>query len=239
MNTFRCIIVDDEPLARNVLEGYISYLPNLKLVASCKNSGEAISILQQHKINLIFCDIKMPGLNGLQFLKSLHQPPKMIITTAYREYAVDGFDLGVSDYLLKPIPLERFVLAVNRALDIDSRNKTLQTPFQKEFIFFKTGTSSERVFLDSIDFIEAYGNYSKLHIADTNKFLAVNHKISELESLLKPKKFIRIHKSYIVNQIAISKISSAVATINSVEIPIGESYKRNLIDVVVSINSTN
>jgi DNA-binding LytR/AlgR family response regulator len=149
---------------------------------------------------------------------------------------VDGFDLGVSDYLLKPIPLERFVLAVNRALDIDSRNKILQSPLPKEFMFFKTGTSSERVFLDSIDFIEAYGNYCKIHIADSNKFLAVNHKISELENLLKPKKFIRIHKSYIVNQIAISKISSAVAIINAIEIPIGESYKKNLTDITHNTN---
>lgn len=232
MKSFSCVIVDDEPLARDVLAEYISFLPNLELVASCRNSGEAISTLQQRKVDLIFCDIKMPGVNGLQFLKSLHQPPKMIITTAYREYAIDGFDLGVADYLLKPIPLERFLLAVNRALDIDSRNKSVKSEHQQEFVFFKTGTSSERVFLHLIDHITAYGNYCKVHTTDSNKFLAVNHKISELENILKSKGFIRVHKSYLVNRVLISKLSSTTVFIKSSEIPIGESYKKNLMETL-------
>jgi DNA-binding LytR/AlgR family response regulator len=224
------LIVDDEPLARSVLEGYISFLPNLELVASCKNSGEAIAALQECKVDLIFCDIKMPGLNGLQFLKSLHQPPKMIITTAYREYAVDGFDLGVADYLLKPIPLERFLLAVNRALDIESKGSGTDRKTQHEFMFFKIGTSSERVFLESIDHITAYGNYCKIHVSDSNRYLAVNHKISELENMLRSKEFVRVHKSYIVNRLRISKLTSTSVYVNSLAIPVGESYKKKLIE---------
>ncbi len=232
MRSFRCMIVDDEPLARNVLEGYVSYLPNLELVASCKNSGEAIAVLQESKVDLIFCDIKMPGLNGLQFLKSLHHPPKMIITTAYREYAVEGFDLGVADYLLKPIPLERFVLAVNRALDIQNRNNNTDKNTQHEFMFFKTGTSSERVLLESIDHITAYGNYCKIHVSDSSRYLAVNHKISELENMLKSKEFVRVHKSYIVNRLRISKLTSTSVLVNSLAIPVGESYKKKLLETL-------
>lgn len=235
MRSFTCMIVDDEPLARGVLEGYVAFLPNLELVASCKNSGEVIAALQNSKVDLIFCDIKMPGVNGLQFIKSLYQPPKMIITTAYREYAVEGFDLGVVDYLLKPIPLERFLLAVNRALDIDTRDKMVSPRSQQDFLFFKTGNSTERVFLDCIDYITAYGNYCKIHINDSNRYLAVNHKISELEGMLKTRQFIRVHKSYIVNLMYLSRLSTTMAYINTAEIPLGESYKKNVMDAVGAI----
>jgi two-component system LytT family response regulator len=235
MRSYTCIIVDDEPLARNVLEEYISLLPNLQLQASCRNAGEAIAILQHSKTDLIFCDIKMPGVNGLQFLRSLYQPPKIIVTTAYREYAVEGFDIGVADYLLKPIPLERFLLAVNRALGIEEMNKNSNAAAAPEFAFFKTGNTTERVMLNNIDYITAYGNYCKIHLPDSKRVLAVNYKISELETLLKTKKFIRVHKSYIVNQQHVSKLSSATVFVNSAELPIGESYKKSVFELLGTI----
>lgn len=232
MKSFKCIIVDDEPLARSVLEQYISLLPNLNLIASCKNVGDAMVVLQENKPDLIFCDIKMPGVNGLQFLRSLHQPPKMIVTSAYREYAVEGFDIGVTDYLLKPIPLERFLLAVNRALDMEAADKSIKPTDHKEFHFFKTGTTTERVFLNTIDHISAYGNYCKLHLNDGGRSLAVNYKISELEITLKPKDFLRVHKSYIANKRSITKVSSNTVFINSIEIPLGESYKKSVFELL-------
>lgn len=226
---FYCLIVDDEPLARNVLEEYISLLPNIELVASCKKASDAIVVLQQKKIDLIFCDIKMPGINGLQFLKSLTQNPKIIITTAYREYAVDGFDIGVADYLLKPISIERFLLSVNRALYGDSINN--KRADEQDYFFFKTGNVTERVYLNHIDYIIAYGNYSKIHFADSNRFIAVNYKISELEAILKSSNFTRVHKSYVVNQKHVSKLSSTNVTVTSIDVPLGESYKKTVFEI--------
>lgn len=228
MTPLNCIIVDDEPLARKILEGYIETLPSLNLIASCKNAGEAIMEIHAHKIDLIICDLKMPGINGLQLIKSLNYIPKVIITTAYSEHAVEGFTLGVTDYLLKPIALERFLLAVNRALGKDTVQHKTTVPDFDDFVFFKTGNTNERVFLKNINYIEAYGNYSKLYLIDPKKVLLINHKISELESELKEKKFYRVHKSYIVNGQYVDKIGTGKLFLSTTEIPLGDNFKKNL-----------
>jgi two-component system LytT family response regulator len=226
------MIVDDEPLARKILEDYITLLPNLSLIASCKSAAEAIDSVHKSKIDILFCDIKMPGIDGLQLMKILQPTPKIIITSAHSEFAIEGFNIGVVDYLLKPISLERFLLAVNRAMG----NKAIEVNSLKregdDFMFFKTGNTNERVFIKNIDFIEAYGNYCKLHLIDTNKYLTVNYKISKLEQTLNQKQFIRVHRSYLINKKHITKMSSYQMTVNSSEIPIGESYKKDLLDVL-------
>ncbi len=233
MRVYNCIVVDDEPLARKVLEDYTGMLPGLKMVAMCKNAGEAIAAFHQCQIDIVFCDIEMPGINGLQLISSLSYTPKVIITSAYSEYAVTGFTLGVTDYLLKPIALDRFLLAVNRAMghigQLPASEATLPA---NEFVFFKTSTSSERVYLSNIDYIEACGNYSRLHLLDTDRKLLVNHKISGLDTELGLKHFVRVHKSYIVNQEYVSKVSSSTVFLGKTEIPIGESFKKAFLDLI-------
>ncbi len=228
MKIYNCLIADDEPLARQVLQEYIALLPNLKLVGSCRNAGEAMALLHNTAVDIIFCDIKMPGVNGLQFIRSLQQAHKIIITTAYTEYAVEGFNIGVTDYLLKPISTERFLLAVNRAVtDV----RPLQDDNEKEnneFTFFKTGVTTEKVFLNNIYYIEAAGNYSKLHLTGSGKTLIVNHKISDLETDLKPKNFVRLHKSYIANVQFVQKITAQTILVQEVTLPVGDSYKKEI-----------
>lgn len=228
MKIYNCLIADDEPLARQVLQEYIALLPNLKLVGSCRNAGEAMAVLHNTAVDIIFCDIKMPGVNGLQFIRALQQAHKIIITTAYTEYAIEGFNIGVTDYLLKPISTERFLLAVNRAVT-DVRPLPSDTEKETaEFAFFKTGVTTEKVFLNNICYIEAAGNYSKLHLNGGGKTLIVNHKISDLETDLKPKNFVRLHKSYIANVQFVQKITAQTMLVHEVTLPVGDSYKKEI-----------
>lgn len=234
MKIDNCMIVDDEPLARKVLEDYILLLPNLKLVAACKNAAEALAVVHQLEIDILFCDIKMPGIDGLQFMKSIQPVPKIIITSAHSEYAIEGFNMGVIDYLLKPISLERFLLSVNRVLGIKVDEVNTTTKTLQDFMFFKTGTTNERVLIDTINYIEAYGNYCKLHFVHSHKYLTVNHKISELEKTLLQKQFVRIHKSYLINKKQITKVATYHLILNTVEVPIGDSYKKDLVELLKS-----
>lgn len=228
MTVVNCILVDDEPLARNVLESYIRQYPQLKLLGICRNAAEALVILNKTKVDLIFCDIQMPGLNGLEFLSSLKHLPKVIITSAYRDYAIEGFQIGVVDYLLKPFSMERFSLAMNRAIGDAAKQSSIgKHEADPGFLFFKVGNSIEKVIFQDICFVEAYGNYCKLFFKDNEKFLIVNSKISDLEKELDSRNFIRIHKSYLVNSIHIQKVATNRVLIKEQSLPVSDSYKKN------------
>jgi DNA-binding LytR/AlgR family response regulator len=220
------LIVDDEPLARKILEKYMATLPQLQLVKSCQNAFEALDILRggTPHIDLIFCDIKMPEIDGLSFIKSLNPMPKVILTTAYSEHALAGFDIGVLDYLLKPIAYDRFLKAVNRALEKPQQTLIVEEKTAPKHLFFKADKAFHKVFTDNIIAVEAYGNFVKIHT--DRGVLVVADKISAIEELLDTAFFMRIHKSFIVSLSKIDKVEGRyIRCGGTMDIPIGASYR--------------
>ncbi|WP_462252062.1 LytR/AlgR family response regulator transcription factor [Ekhidna sp.] len=213
----RCLIVDDEPLAREVLESYVEDMPALELVACCSDAMEALDWLGQEQIDLLFLDINMPKLSGINFYKSLSQKPKVIFTTAYSNHAVEGFELEAVDYLLKPFSFERFVKAVNK-VQVDQRES--QTA---DFIMLKADKKTHKINFDKIRYFESIGDYVKLHLED-GKTLIINETLRKLEEML-PKNFLRVHKSFIIALTQLEYLEGNQAKIGEIKIPIGQSYR--------------
>ncbi|MBN1272842.1 MAG: response regulator transcription factor [Candidatus Aminicenantes bacterium] len=232
----RCMIVDDEPLAQKVLEKYIASLPSLELTHICRNALEATSYLHEQVVNLIFLDIKMPGLSGMEFLKTLTNPPLVIITTAYSEYALEGYEYAVVDYLLKPIAFERFLKAVNRVQerikrkDIDIKEKDKPKKDQDDVFTLKCGSDLHRIRLSDIKYIEGYGNFVKIHTL--KKTILATAKMKVLEKELTKSHFVRVHKSYIVSLGKIERIKDDLIHIMDDTIPIGRFYKKGLEKII-------
>lgn len=218
-----CVIIDDEYLAQNVLVSYIEKLEDLHLVDRCNNALEAISTLNSHKVDLIFLDINMPEISGLEMLKMLEKPPKVILTTAYSEFALESYDFGVVDYLLKPIPFDRFVKAVNRVHAILSKGDELSTEKFDASIMLKQDGIFYKVLFDDILYLEADGNYIKVHT--TSKKFLIREKLHIIEKQIPPSLAVRLHKSYLVFLNKISKISGNKVSIQNHNIPIGAFYK--------------
>jgi two-component system LytT family response regulator len=225
--THSCAIVDDEPLAIKVLENHIAKVPGLKLVKTFENAMEALDLLRTCKTDLLFLDIQMPGLSGLQLIKTFAARPAIILTTAHSQYAVEGFELGVTDYLLKPITFERFIKAVNRAIGVRFQS-AVPAPELKvnEFIFLKMNRDFHKVFLKDICFIEAAGNFVMVHLA--GKRLLVSGKISDYATMLMDKGFVRVHKSFIVSLDHILQFGHNRLFVGQTEIPVSESYQHGL-----------
>ena len=225
-----CIIVDDEPLARKVIEQYIEAVPSLHLEAECNTAMEALAHMHDHRTDLIFLDIKMPGITGMDMLKTLTNPPLIIITTAYSEYAVEGYEYSVIDYLMKPIPFNRFLKAVNKALD--QLNKALsvsndsETEPEESYIVVKAEKSMHKLAFSEIKYFEGYGNFIK--IFTEQKKLLVTETMSNMEKRLPSSLFIRVHKSFIVPFARIKEISGNIIRLEDHEIPIGRFYKKGL-----------
>ena len=235
LKKYNCLIADDEPQARNIIADYVSEIPYLTCVGTCKNAFEVLAALQNIAVDILFIDIQMPNLTGLQLVKSLENRPKIIFTTAYSEYAVDAFDLGVADYLMKPISFERFLKAINRCLNesAPSLSPPPSSPKLKkedDFLFFKTDRTFQKVFLNDIFFIEAYGNYAKIHLRDN--VLLVSDKISTISEQLSATDFLRIHKSYIVAWSKIEKVENQQVKVQKASIPIGETYKKTFFEKI-------
>lgn len=232
-----CIIVDDEPIAQEILENYISRIKHLHLVGKCSNAFDALAILHTGKIDLMFLDIKMPVFSGLDMLKTLLNPPKIILTTAFSEFAVESYEYGISDYLLKPIPFERFLKSVNRLLipkSIDSlTEEPLHTSSKATFMFFKADKRIYKFYLSEIRFFEGCGNYVKVHAQKQNTIMVLD-KLSDLEEKLPTDKFIRVHKSFIVNLSHITMIEGNVIKADQQEIPISKTYKEILMKVLAA-----
>lgn len=228
--SYTCLIVDDEPLARELIETYLSKLPDFELIASCSSAIEASSILSTTKIDLLFLDIEMPVLKGTDFFKNLVYKPQVIFTTAYRDYAVDGFELNAVDYLLKPIFFERFFLAIQKFLEqekksipYDSSENTIHK--KTDFVFVNKAKKQIKVLFDDVLYIESLKDYIKIHLQ--NKTLVIKESISNFEKRI-DSRFIRIHRSYIVNQEKITAYTKNDVEIGEIEIPIGNSYKDNM-----------
>ncbi len=218
-----CLVVDDEPLARENITEYILEVPGLKLHAGCSNAIEAIEVIKNEQIDLVFLDINMPKLSGIEMIKTLDHPPLVIFTTAYSEHALEGFELDAVDYLLKPIRFERFIKAVNKAKDkLNQNNNT-----GDEYLLLKSDKKTYKVELDQIYYFEACGDYIK---AVTKDQRILTHKtMKSLEDELNPKQFLRVHKSYIVSLKHIRLIEGNMIKVNEESIPIGSSYKEKLL----------
>lgn len=228
MDQFTCLLVDDEPLARELMVTYCGYLPQLKIEAVCGNAFEARTMLLEKAIAILFLDIHMPVLDGIGFLQTLKTRPQVIMTTAYKEYAVDAFDLAVCDYLVKPFSLERFIRAVDKATEnIGSRNN--RNPVAKaadDHLFIKTEGKLYRISHDDLLFAEANGNYTK--IVTTDKPLTPAMSFYSLEQQLPATQFIKVHRSFIINKSKVRRIEGNRVFIGEQEIPIGKNYRDEL-----------
>jgi len=226
----KCLIVDDEPIAIDILRTYIADLEGIEIVKECKNAIEAGNFLSKNTCDLIFLDIQMPQLSGLSFLKSLVNPPKIIITTAHREYALEGFDLNVVDYLLKPIAFERFLKAVNRIRTPEGKSESLNTVENgnnEHYFYIKSGNILMKVHVEDILYIESISNYVKLFLKD-DKTIVSYQSMGYLETMLPSSSFLRIHRSFIVSLSKISAFGGNYVLINKKELPVSNSYKEKL-----------
>jgi len=220
----RCLLVDDEPLAIQLLQTHLEKLDLFEVVATCSNAIKALEVLRTETIDLLFLDIKMPQLTGIDFLKTLKNPPAVIITTAYREYAVDGYDLDIVDYLLKPITFDRFFKAIDRYLRTTKVQPPLKaTPTADDSIYIKAGGKFHKLNVEDILYLESLKDYVVIHCV--NQQITAKYKISDMEQELKSFAFLRIHRSYIVNQKKITAFTMNDIEIGAREIPIGTNYK--------------
>lgn len=224
------IIIDDEPLAHEIIEEFGSALPHLKLEKNCYNAMEAMHFLNENTIDFMFLDINMPKLRGLDFLKTLTTPPKTIITTAYKEHALEGFELNVVDYILKPFSFDRFVKAVNKVSETQNTKtiiKEVSNSTDNSTRFFVKGDKKHhQIDLSDLLYIEAYGNYTKLFLK--NEMIVSHEKISHYEIILSDGNFLRVHKSFIIAIDKIKFIEGNRILINEHKIPVGQTYKNNV-----------
>jgi len=229
--TLRCLIVDDEPPAHKILENYIERLSSLSLVGNCYNAIEALNFLHENQVDILFLDINMPELSGLDMLKTLQNPPIVILTTAYSEFALESYEFGVLDYLLKPIPFNRFLKTVNKILAIkQSTNPPI--PVEKEepnpkqnFFFVKADGIQHKIHFADVNYLESKGNFVQLH-QDKNRLLA-SDTLSNMEKKLSEHGFLRVHRSYIINIQKVKSIQGNLIQIGKDNIPIGNSYPIN------------
>ncbi len=220
----KCLIVDDEPLAIRLIEKHIAKIETLEVVATCQTALKAFEILSTQPIDLLFLDIKMPDMTGIEFLRSLKNPPKTILTTAYRDYAIESYDLRVMDYLLKPITFERFFKAIDKFLEETTKPiLKVNTATANEYIFIKSGIKNHKVLLNDILFIESLKDYIRISLGDRS--ITSKYKISDIELELDPTTFLRIHRSFIINTTKITAFSLNEIEIQGKELPIGASYR--------------
>lgn len=225
----RCLLIDDEPPALKVLASYISSINGLEIAGQCKNAIEALDVLQQKAVDVIFLDIKMPRILGTEFLKNLSNPPKVIFVTAYRDYAVEGYELDAVDYLVKPVSFERFFKAItklNRMMGKETMPASVgYKPNPEAFVYLKVERGMRKVFINDIVYIESWKDYVKLFLTNGKNLLA-RQSISAMENLLSDHKFLRVHRSYMVSMNKISGYNGLSLQLDSKEIPIGRLYKQ-------------
>ena len=228
----RCLLVDDEPPALKVLQSYIAQISGLELAGVCSNAIEAIDVLHDKAVDVMFLDIKMPKIIGTQFLRSLSHPPKVIFVTAYREYAVEGFELDAVDYLVKPVSFERFLKAINKLKRSGNQHvveeERLYNHNPNAFVYLKSDKVMQKIFIDDILYIESWKDYVKLFFTN-GKQLLVKQTISAMESLLSEHKFLRVHRSFIISLDKISGYNNTCVKVDVSEIPIGRLYKQAVI----------
>lgn len=220
---YNCIIVEDEPIAAEILENFISKDKELNLVGKSADAVYANSLLNIHNVDLIFLDINLPVIKGFDFLKKLKDAPFVIVTTAYHQYAVEGYELDVVDYLMKPIPYNRFLTAIGKFKHLMESEEALLEIADRDFIFINSGKKQVKITLQDIYYIESLREY--VHIHTRTEILTFKMPLSRLEESLNPTMFLRIHKSYIISKSKIEVKSSNMMQINGKKLPIGRTYK--------------
>lgn len=229
LSQIRCLIVDDEPPAREIIRRYIQQVPTLSLAGECSNAIQAFTFLQQHPVDLLFLDIRMPQFNGNEFLKTLKSAPRTILTTAYPEYALEGFELDVVDYLLKPIPFERFLKAVNKT-EMPASYKQDPIPGDKKtdsFVYFRADRKMVKVMLSEILYVESMKDYVKVVLP--NQVIITKQSISAVEAMLPEKDFVRVHRSFIVSLARVTSFTNELIDLGKTEIPIGKLYRQGVL----------
>ena len=227
--TIKCLVVDDEPPAREIIRRYIEQMPVLELSGECANAIQAFTVLQQHPVDLLFLDIRMPQLNGTDFLKALKNPPKVIFTTAYSEYALEGYELDAVDYLMKPITFERFLKSVNKACQLTQFKPDLigaEVKKTESFVYFRADRKMVKVMLQDILYIESMKDYVK--VFTSNGMIITKQSISSVEAMLPEKDFIRTHRSFIVATRHIKSFTSELIELQNMEIPIGKLFRNEV-----------
>jgi len=232
-----CIIVDDEFLARQLLEGYVKKVPFLEAIALCESAVDAMQVLQTNKVDLIFLDVNMPELNGISLIKALKHKPEIIVTTAYSEYALEGYQLDVIEYLMKPIYFERFLQAVNKAKDqIDLKQKAKQAGsfgLEGSSFFIKTGSQKMvKVNLSDIIYIESQHEYVRIHLK--NESHTIYHSLKSMLDILPDDQFVQIHRSFIVNFSSIISVEGNVVRAGDAELSIGKNFRDEFISRIKS-----
>lgn len=234
MNKAKVLIVDDEPLAQKVLQRFISLVDSLELVGLHSNAIEASNALRNQPVDLLFLDIRMPELSGLDLLKIIKNPPKVILTTAYAEHALEGYEFGVIDYLVKPIAFDRFLRAINKVVPTLQANTPplMPTPVLKlsNYLFVKSDRKIYKIDYPEIKYVEAFGNYVKIHT--THKIVLAQETLTNLEKSLPAEHFLRIHKSYIVSIHFINLVDGNSLFVENVELPIGQLYKQRVYEML-------
>jgi len=222
------LIIDDEYIAHDIIKGYCDLLPNMELMKHCYDAIEALEYLNHNTVDLIFLDLNMPKLKGFEFLKTLHAPPKVIVTTAYSEFAIEGYELNILDYLLKPFSFERFLKAINKVTNpVETRTEnTAQNNLEEKRIFLRSDKKYIQVIINDILYVEAAGNYTK--VITKNETITVRQKISDLITLLSSENILQVHKSFAVATTYIHSIEGNRIIIEGHTIPIGKLYKANI-----------
>jgi len=231
----RCMAMDDEELALELLEDNIKKVPYLQLVASCSNAFEAMKVFEQEAIDLVFSDIQMPGLTGLQFIQNVPKSCMFILVTAYEKYALEGYNLNVVDYLVKPVPLDRFIKACNKAWELHNlKNKPAQVAKTEaaDYFFINVDYSLLKISFADIAWIEGLKDYVKIHLQNSDKPIVARLSMKALEEQLPAAQFLRIHKSYIVSKNGITAIRKNSVFIKTLELPVGDNY-RDSVDAFV------
>ena len=227
--TIKCLVVDDEPPAREIIRRYVEQVPVLELAGECANAVQAFTLLQQHPVDLVFLDIRMPQLNGTDFLKALKNPPKVIFTTAYSEYALEGYELDVVDYLMKPITFERFLKSVNKVCQhaiVKTDSFIAEEKKTDSFVYFRADRKMVKVMLQDILYIESMKDYVK--VVTINGTIITKQSISSVEAMLPEKEFIRTHRSFIVSTRHIKSFTAELIELQNMEIPIGKLFRNEV-----------
>ncbi|MGQ1783904.1 MULTISPECIES: LytR/AlgR family response regulator transcription factor [unclassified Saccharicrinis] len=238
--TINCIIVDDEPLAQDLIEDYVLKIPFLNLKAKCSSAFEAFDCLRKYEIDLVFLDIHMPNVTGLDFINSIETKPMFIFTTAYSEYAIEAFDLNAVDYLVKPIPFERFLKAANKAINyfaLKNKNTAADSPVKTEvqkqdYFFIKVDYKDRKVNFGDILYIEGLKDYIKIHLVNSKKPIITHNTLKNIMLTIQEHGFARVHKSFIVSIHHIKSITKNRIVINDQWIPIGDIYKEDFLKMI-------
>lgn len=227
--TISCLIVDDESIAREIIETHVSKIVNINIIASCSNALEAFNVISNHKIDLVFLDINMPEISGISFAKSINKDIKIIFTTAYRDYAVEGFELQAVDYLLKPIAFERLLKAVNTYFEVycESNKKVAEHTEENNFMFVRSDRRMIKIDFNAIIYVESYSDYIKIQLA--SETIVTRETISAIEAKLPAKHFLRIHRSFIISIDNIESFTNEHINIHNKALPLSRSYKKDVL----------